>query len=84
MPIPGDRPDLAGVDTAGPDYRQEATIPKHSETHAGEDVATYAGGPGASLLHGVQEQNVIYHVIAEALKKSGHVEHSGEHGKGRR
>ncbi|HEC97198.1 MAG TPA: alkaline phosphatase [Nitrospirae bacterium] len=82
--IPGDRPDLTGVNTAAPDYRQEATIPKHSETHAGEDVAIYAGGPGASLLHGVQEQNVIYHVIAEALKKTGHAGHSGEHGKGRR
>ncbi|MEC4685029.1 MAG: alkaline phosphatase [Nitrospirota bacterium] len=81
--IPGDRPDLTGVDTAAPDYRQEATIPKRSETHAGEDVAIYAGGPGASLLHGVQEQNVIYHVIAEALK-AGHIGHKGDYGKGRR
>lgn len=82
--IPGDRPDLTSVNTAAPDYRQEATLPKSSETHAGEDVAIYAGGPGASLLHGVQEQNVIYHVIIEALKKTGHVGYSGEHGKGRR
>ena len=66
--IPGDRPDLTGVDTADPDYKQEATLPRHSETHSGEDVAVYAGGPGASLLHGVQEQNVIYHIITEALK----------------
>ena len=44
--ISGDRPDLTDVDTAGPDYKQEATVPRDSETHAGEDVAIYAGGPG--------------------------------------
>jgi alkaline phosphatase len=46
---------------------QEVTVPLASETHAGEDVAIYAGGPGAYLLHGVQEQNVIFHVMKEAL-----------------
>jgi alkaline phosphatase len=40
------------------------------ETHGGEDVAIYAGGPGAQLFHGVQEQNVIFHVMLEALKLS--------------
>jgi alkaline phosphatase len=55
------------VDTRAPDYRQAAAIPLHSETHGGEDVAVYATGPGADLVHGVQEQNYIYHVMAEAL-----------------
>lgn len=62
------RPDLTAVDTAEPSYLQEATVPLSSETHAGEDVAIYAGGPGAQWFHGVQEQNYIYHVMAGALK----------------
>jgi alkaline phosphatase len=51
-----------------PDYLQEAAIPFTSETHGGEDVAIYASGPGAYLFHGVQEQNVIFHVMVEAMK----------------
>jgi alkaline phosphatase len=39
----------------------------NTETHAGEDVAIYATGPLAHLFHGVQEQNVIAHVIMAAL-----------------
>jgi alkaline phosphatase len=61
------RPDLSNVDTAAPDYLQEAGIPLSSETHGGEDVPIYAGGPGAALLHGVQEQSYVYHAIARAL-----------------
>lgn len=62
------RPDLTMVDTTAPDYLQEAAVPKGSETHAGEDVAIYAGGPGAYLFHGVQEQNVIYHIMKRATR----------------
>ena len=61
------RPDLSDVDTEDPNYRQEANVPMRSETHAGEDVPIFAGGPGAALFHGVQEQNYIYHAMAEAL-----------------
>ncbi len=61
------RPDLTHVDTAAPGYLQEATVPMGAETHAGEDVGIYARGPKAHLFHGTQEQNVIYHVMAEAL-----------------
>ncbi|MEO8157681.1 MAG: alkaline phosphatase [Betaproteobacteria bacterium] len=61
------RPDLSGVDTAAPDYLQESAMPMESETHGGEDVAIYARGPQAHLIRGVMEQNVIYHVMAEAL-----------------
>jgi alkaline phosphatase len=61
------RPDLTTVDTADPDYLQEATVPLQAETHSGEDVAAYARGPGSRLIHGVQEQNYIYDVIAGAL-----------------
>lgn len=62
------RPDLTNVDTSDPDYRQEAAIPLAGETHGGEDVAIFAGGPGAHLLHGVLEQNVIFHVMLEAFR----------------
>jgi alkaline phosphatase len=61
------RPDLRGVDTQGPDFLQESAVPLASETHGGEDVAIYAGGPGAQLFHGVQEQNYVYHAIVAAL-----------------
>jgi alkaline phosphatase len=62
------RPDLSVILTMDPDYLQESAIPFASETHGGEDVAIYASGPGAYLFHGVQEQNVIFHVIVEAMK----------------
>ncbi len=61
------RPDLSTVDTAAPDHLQECTMPLSSETHGGEDVALYADGPQAHLFHGVLEQNVIFHVMVEAL-----------------
>ena len=62
-----ERPDLRDVDTQSPTYLQESAIPLESETHGGEDVAIYAGGPGAELFHGVQEQSYVYHAIVAAL-----------------
>ena len=38
-----------------------------SETHAGEDVALYAVGPGAEAVRGVLEQNRIYDIMINAL-----------------
>jgi len=61
------RPDLTDIDTTSPTYMQEATVPMGSETHAGEDVGIYAMGPNAHLFHGIQEQHVIYHIMADAL-----------------
>lgn len=61
------RPDLTKVDTTAPDYLQEATVPTRNDTHAGEDVPIYAGGPGAERFHGVQEQSYVFHAIVEAL-----------------
>ena len=61
------RPDLHEVDTADPGYLQEATVPLLTETHAGEDVPVYAGGPGAELFHGVREQSYVYHALTRAL-----------------
>jgi len=61
------RPDLRNVDTQAPTFLQESAVPLASETHGGEDVAIYAGGPGAQLFHGVQEQSYIYHAIVAAF-----------------
>ncbi len=55
---------------------QKAAIPtgyvsngeqRHSETHAGEDVPVFAIGPSSDLVSGVMEQNVIYHIMREAM-----------------
>jgi len=63
----GKRPDLTHVDTHADDYLPEATVPLESETHGGEDVAIFANGPMAHLLHGSMEQNWIYHVMRRAF-----------------
>ena len=60
-------PDLTGVDTQSPDFRQQAAIPLSSEAHGGEDVAVYAQGPDAYLVAGTMEQNALYFVMARAL-----------------
>ena len=48
-------------------FHQEATVPRSSETHAGEDISLHATGPGAHLAQGTVEQSVIYHIINSAL-----------------
>jgi alkaline phosphatase len=61
------RPDLAALDPEDAGHLQEAAVPLASETHGGEDVPVYAGGPGAALFHGAHEQSYVYHAIVEAL-----------------
>jgi len=61
------RPDLTNVDTTHPQFRQPSLVPLGSETHAGEDVAIYAWGPGDSQFAGTLEQNVIFHAAAKSL-----------------
>ena len=61
------REDLTCVDTQAPDFRQPALVPLGSETHAGEDVAAIASGPGANLISGVMEQNELFHVMGRAM-----------------
>lgn len=61
--------------------KQQALIPTFSvdpsgevvlsETHGGEDVALFAGGPWAHLARGVMEQNVIFDLIVFALGWTG-------------
>jgi alkaline phosphatase len=61
------RPDLRAQDTEAADYLQESLVPLQSETHGGEDVAVFARGPSAHLVHGVMEQHWVYYVMREAL-----------------
>ncbi|MGZ8153491.1 MAG: alkaline phosphatase [Methylovulum sp.] len=60
---------MTAVDTTDPDFHQEAAVPLTSETHAGEDVAIYATGPGSHLLQGTVEHNVIFHVMNRKMAK---------------
>ncbi|WP_394200209.1 alkaline phosphatase [Shewanella waksmanii] len=64
--IQAGRVDLNYVDTQSAGFHQEALIPLSSETHAGEDVAIFASGPGSHLLQGTVEQNHIFHVMNHA------------------
>jgi len=62
-----ERRDLSQVDTTKPDYMQQALVPLAGESHGGEDVPIYAGGPWAHLFHRTQEQNYIFHVMRYAM-----------------
>jgi alkaline phosphatase len=66
--VAGERPDLTQETVTNPDYKQEATIPKTGETHGGEDVAIYADGVNAWMIHGLMEQNWIFYVMQDALR----------------
>ncbi len=61
--------DYRAMDPLLSDYKQNAGYWQYSATHAGEDVPIYSVGPGASVLHGVVEQNVIFHAIVAAQPK---------------
>ena len=41
-------------------------MPLSSESHGGEDVAVFARGPQAHLVHGVQEETFVAHLMAFA------------------
>lgn len=67
VPAGAPRPDLRGTDTTADDHHQQALVPMTAETHAGEDVAIYAWGPGDETFAGTLEQNAIFHLAARAL-----------------
>ncbi|CAK6960958.1 alkaline phosphatase%2C tissue-nonspecific isozyme [Scomber scombrus] len=60
------RENVSTVDYHGNNYQAQSAVPLSMETHGGEDVAVFAKGPLAHLLHGVHEQNYIPHVMAYA------------------
>lgn len=61
-----DREDLSDIDTTAKNFQQQATVFMGSETHAGEDVAIFASGPGSELVRGVMDQHEIFHVMGYA------------------
>ena len=63
LPIEAGRVDLTSVDTKSSGFHQESLVPRGSETHAGEDIAIYGKGPGASLIGGTNEQSIVFHVM---------------------
>ena len=65
-PLAG-RVDLTNVDTQSSGFHQETTIPRSSETHAGEDISLHATGPGAQYAQGTVEQSVVFHLINQSL-----------------
>lgn len=64
----GERPALTEDTVTNPNYKQEALVPTTAETHGGEDVAIYANGAGAYLVHGSMEENWIFQVMREAMR----------------
>ncbi|XP_075046347.1 alkaline phosphatase, tissue-nonspecific isozyme [Mixophyes fleayi] len=64
--VGGSRENVSSVDLAQATYQAQSAVPLQQETHGGEDVAVFAKGPMAHLLHGVHEQNYIPHVMAYA------------------
>lgn len=71
---------LFPVFTVDNNYQAQAAVPLVSETHGGEDVAVFAKGPLAHLLHGVHEQNYIPHVMAYAACIGQNREHCTTNG----
>ena len=68
------RHDLTNVDTTSTGFHQEALVPLNSETHSGEDVGVFAIGPGALMVNGTQEQNIIFHIMNYAADLTGKAE----------
>lgn len=66
-PHPQGRGDLGSQDMMDPSLLQEARVPLAFGTHSGEDVPVFARGPGADLISGVHEQNVLYFIMRKAL-----------------
>ncbi|XP_070758478.1 LOW QUALITY PROTEIN: alkaline phosphatase, tissue-nonspecific isozyme [Enoplosus armatus] len=64
--VNGARENVSTINYQENNYRAQAAVPLSMETHGGEDVAVFAKGPLAHLLHGVHEQNYIPHVMAYA------------------
>lgn len=64
--VNGARENVSTIDYQENNYQAQAAVPLSMETHGGEDVAVFAKGPLAHLLHGVHEQNYIPHVMAYA------------------
>uniref|UniRef100_A0A8C4KSY4 Alkaline phosphatase n=1 Tax=Dromaius novaehollandiae TaxID=8790 RepID=A0A8C4KSY4_DRONO len=79
--VAGERENVSTVDFAHANYQAQAAVPLRQETHGGEDVAVFAKGPMAHLLHGVREQNYIPHAMAYAACIGPNRAHCGGRGR---
>ncbi|KAH0503029.1 Alkaline phosphatase, tissue-nonspecific isozyme [Microtus ochrogaster] len=73
--VDGERENVSMVDYAHNNYQAQSAVPLRHETHGGEEVAVFAKGPMAHLLHGVHEQNYIPHVMAYAACIGANLDH---------
>ncbi|CAN2387966.1 alkaline phosphatase activity [Pristimantis euphronides] len=73
--VDGKRENVSTVDYTQASYQAQSAVPLGQETHGGEDVAVFAKGPMAHLLHGVHEQNYIPHVMAYASCVGQNLDH---------
>lgn len=80
--VDGERENVSMVDYAHNNYQAQSAVPLRHETHGGEDVAVFAKGPMAHLLHGVHEQNYIPHVMAYASCIGANLDHCAWAGSG--
>ena len=62
----GGRQDPSLLDTSPLRFRFPSTVPRSTESHAGEDVAVFASGPWSHLFNGVYEQSAIPYKLAYA------------------
>lgn len=58
--------DPTTLDIHSKDYMQLSHTPAGDASHGGEDVAVYASGPMAHLVHGVHEQSFVAHAMGYA------------------
>lgn len=65
----GARKDLSDADTGDTNFKQQSLIPVDGDLASGEDIVLYATGPGAQWFRGVQEQNIVFHVIQAARQQ---------------
>lgn len=75
--VNGARENVSSVNYEDNNYQAQSAVPLRMETHGGEDVAVFSKGPLAHLLHGVQEQNYIPHVMAYAACIGQNTAHCG-------
>ncbi|XP_014669389.1 PREDICTED: alkaline phosphatase-like [Priapulus caudatus] len=75
---PSPRRNLTGVDTADPNFKQDAAIPNSDAPHSGEDVAVFANGPMAHLFRGNFEQTFVAHAMAYAMCVGSNKQHCTE------
>ena len=62
------RPDIDQKTVTDPNYKQQSTVPKPSDSHTGEDVAIFATGVNSWMFSGSMEQHWIYYIMRDALR----------------